>query len=43
MAGMRMDTVREGRIAEHWAVFDLASLMAQLSGSQTEVDAALSR
>ena len=31
VSGMRMDRVENGRIAEHWAVIDLLSLMRQIS------------
>ena len=30
MTGIRIDRVRDGKVAEHWASFDLAGLMQQL-------------
>ena len=31
MRGIRIDRIQNGKIAEHWAVFDIADLMQQLN------------
>lgn len=32
MTGIRIDRIKNGRIVEHWADYDLAGLMRQISG-----------
>lgn len=31
MTGIRIDRIRDGKVAEHWASFDLAGLMQQIT------------